>query len=69
MYNCMPIYLGCKNINKYVENILHLEGNIDKDILLIIGILHNPNKYYRKTYTEKNIKSVNLNENLPNIFP
>jgi hypothetical protein len=69
MYNCMPLYLGCKNIDKYIENVIQLEGNIKKDILLIMGILHNPNKYYRKTYTEKNLKSVNLIENLPNIFP
>lgn len=69
MYNCMPIYLGCKNINNYVENVLLLEGNVDKDILLIMSILHNPNRYYRKTYTEKNMKAVNLIQNLPTIFP
>ncbi len=32
-------------------------------------ILENPNMYYKKTYTDKNIKAVNLIENLPNIFP
>jgi hypothetical protein len=69
MYNCMPIYHGCKNIDNYVENIVKLEGNIDKDILTILSIINNPNKYYKKTYTEKNIKAVNLIENLPNIFP
>ena len=68
MYNCMPIYLGCKNLNKYVENVVILGGDVEKDILIIIEILNNPNMYYRKTYTDKNIKAVNLIENLPNIF-
>ena len=69
MYNCMPIYFGCKNLNKYLENVVILGGDIQKDIMVIITILNNPAMYYRKTYTDKNIKSVNLIENLPNIFP
>jgi hypothetical protein len=69
MFNCMPIYLGCKNIEKYVENVVILEGNVEKDIITIMKILDNPTMYYRKTYTDKNIKAVNLIQNLPNIFP
>lgn len=69
MYNCMPIYFGCKNLNKYIENVVILGGDIEKDIMVIVTILNNPAMYYRKTYTDKNIKSVNLIENLPNIFP
>lgn len=69
MYNCMPIYLGCKNLHKYLENIVILEGDVQKDIMVIIAILNNPTMYYRKTYTDKNIKAVNLIQNLPNIFP
>lgn len=69
MYNCMPIYLGCKNLNKYLENVVTLEGNIQKDIMIIIDILNNHTMYYKKTYTDKNIKAVNLIQNLPNIFP
>ena len=69
MYNCMPIYLGCKNLNNYLENVVILGGDVQKDIMVIIAILNNPNMYYRKTYTDKNIKAVNLIENLPNIFP
>lgn len=68
MYNCMPIYLGCKNLNKYLENVVILEGDVQKDVMIIIEILKNPNKYYRKTYTDKNIKAVNLIQNLPSIF-
>jgi hypothetical protein len=68
MYNCMPIYLGCKNINSYVENIICLTGNIDNDIHTLINVLKNPLSFYKKTYTEKNIKSINIIQNLPNIF-
>ena len=69
MYNCMPIYLGCKNLNNYLENVVILGGDIEKDIMVIMNILENPSMYYRKTYTDKNIKAVNLIQNLPNIFP
>jgi hypothetical protein len=68
MYNCMPIYLGCKNLNKYLENVIILNGDINTDILVIMKIIENPYLYYRKTYTDKNIKAVNLIENLPNLF-
>ena len=68
MYNCTPIYYGCKNINSYVENTINLTGNISQDIEIIIKIIQNPSSYYMKTYTEKNIKSVNLIQNLPSIF-
>lgn len=68
MYNCMPIYLGCKNINEYVDNVITIEGNVEKDILTILKIIENPELYYKKTYTERNIKAVNLIQNLPNIL-
>lgn len=68
MYNCMPIYLGCKNLNDYVENVIILEGDLLKDISVIVKIIKNPELYYKKTYTERNIKSINLIQNLPNIF-
>jgi hypothetical protein len=68
MYNCMPIYVGCKNINNYLENAIILEGNILKDISVVVEIIKNPELYYKKGYTEKNIKNVNLIQNLPNIF-
>ena len=68
MYNCMPIYYGCKNINLYVDNTINLTGNILSDINIIVSIINNPYNYYKKTYIDKNIKSVNLISNLPNIF-
>lgn len=68
MYNCMPVYLGCKKLNQYIENVIILTGDIQKDIMIITQILSNPYMYYKKTYTDKNIKAVNLIQNLPNLF-
>jgi hypothetical protein len=69
LYNCMPIYLGCKNIDSYFDNIIKLAGNEDTDILLLIEIIRNPLKYYKPTYNEKNIKKVNLIENIETLYP
>ena len=68
MFNCMPIYWGCNNIKQYFDEVILLSGNIDNDIKIIIDILKEPSKYYKKTYTEKNKKTVNLLENIPSIF-
>jgi hypothetical protein len=68
MYNCKPIYLGCKNIDMYFDNIIKLTGNINQDLLLIIKIMRNPTQYYNPTYNEKNIKTVNLIENIEKLY-
>jgi len=68
LHNCLPVYLGCQNINTYFDNIINLTGDINKDILLIINIIKNPLKYYNNTYNEKNIKRVNLIENIENLY-
>jgi hypothetical protein len=68
MFNCMPIYWGCNNINQYFNEVITLSGNINNDIQIIMSILDNPSKYYKKTYTEKNKKTVNLIENISDIF-
>jgi hypothetical protein len=68
LHNCLPVYLGCKNIDNYFDDIIKLTGDIDKDILLIINIIRNPLKYYNNTYNEKHIKIVNLIENIENLF-
>ena len=68
MFNCMPIYFGCNNVNKYFDEVIILSGDIDNDIKVIISVLNDPYKYYKKTYTEKNKKTVNLLENISEIF-
>lgn len=69
MYNCVPIYWGCKNITHYLENVICLNGHIEHDMSVIMDIIENMGNYYKNTYTEKNIKAVNLIQNLPTLFP
>jgi hypothetical protein len=68
LFNCNPIYYGCKNIDKYFDNVICLTENIKNDLNLLVNILQNPLKYYKKTYNEKNVKNVNLIQNVENIF-
>jgi hypothetical protein len=68
MYNCTPIYLDCKNIDMYFDNIFKLTGDINKDLLLIIKIIRNPRQYYNPTYNDKNSKTVNLIENIEKLY-
>lgn len=68
MYNCMPIYTGAKQIQNYVEDVILLSGNCEIDIKILISILDNPGKYYKKTFTEKNSKKINLLHNIDRLF-
>jgi hypothetical protein len=68
LYNCMPIYNGCNNIDKYFDDIIKITGDIDKDIQILINILKEPYKYYKPTYNDKNKKTVNLIENIESLF-
>jgi hypothetical protein len=68
LYNCTPIYIGCKNIDNYLDNVIKMSGNIEKDILLIKDVITNPNNYYKKTYTEKHLRTVNLIENIDKLY-
>ena len=69
MFNCVPIYWGCENINSYFDEVLPISGVLESDILYIEDILRNPMNYYKPTYTSKNKKTVNLLENLDTLFP
>jgi hypothetical protein len=68
LHNCMPIYLGCKQIHEYFDNILLLSGNINDDIQLLVEIFKCSGLFYSKTYTEKNINTVSLLNNIHKIF-
>lgn len=70
LHNCLPIYHGCLNIHAYFDkdDVLTLTGDTERDIPLLIAILKNPRMYYRPTCTDKNKKTVNLIENLENLF-
>jgi len=67
-YNCNPIYLGAKNINKYFDNIICLKKKLLFDIEMVKVILKNPLKYYRQTYNERNISKINFFENILELF-
>jgi len=43
--NNIPIYYGCKNIDKFFNNVIKLTGNIDSDILLLNNIFSNQETY------------------------
>jgi len=68
LHNCMPIYLGCKQIHEYFDDIIKLSGNINDDIQLLVEIFKCAGLFYRKTYTEKNINTVSLLNNIHKIF-
>ena len=68
MYNCSPIYNGCLNIDKYFENVILLSGHLEYDILLLKQIFHNPLKYYKNMFNEKNEKTVNLLKNVEKLY-
>jgi hypothetical protein len=69
VYNCMPIYSGCRNIKSYFgDSLISLSGNITNDMKLLVEIIQEPNKFYRKTFTPENIKTPNLLMNIPTLF-
>ena len=68
MYDCKPIYIGCKNIKEYFNEVILLTGELEKDMKIIVEILNNPLKYYSPTSNEKNKKITNLVENIQLLF-
>jgi len=64
-----PIYLGCKNIDKYFpDNTIKLTGNIDKDITLLKNIIREPELYQKAINLTTIHKQVSLIENIEQIF-
>ena len=62
---CVPIYLGCTNIDNYFKDyVIHLSGNIKDDLNLIKTIINNPDKYYKKI----NIEDIKEKIHLKNII-
>jgi hypothetical protein len=51
-----PIYLGCQNIDAYFpDSVLHLSGNLQKDMQLLTTICNNPD-YYKKAVDVEKVK-------------
>lgn len=58
---CIPIYLGCTNINNYFKDyVIHLNGNIKNDLNILKDILNNPEKYYKKINIEEIKEKIHL---------
>ena len=54
-YNTIPVYWGCKNINKYYKNsCVQLSGNLTQDLRLILDITRRPQKYRRSLKAAQN---------------
>jgi len=70
LHNCMPVYYGCNNIDAYFDkdDVIKLTGQTDNDVKLLMAILKNPSRYYRRTYNDRNKKTVNLIENIERLF-
>jgi len=64
--NCIPIYLGCRNISKYFGNdsYVKLTGKVDEDITLLQDIFTNKEKYLKNLDTARN-HILNGNASLP----
>jgi hypothetical protein len=68
MRNCIPLYLGAKNIMNYIKEVILLTGNIQEDIQIITNILLNPMKYYIVPNHENIMKHMNLFDNITQFF-
>jgi hypothetical protein len=64
-----PLYLGCKNINKYFpDKTIILSGNLSRDLALMLSILNNPG-LYKKIIDPETIKNtVLILRNLEYVF-
>ena len=64
-----PIYLGCRNIDKYFpEHVIHLSGKINNDMRLLSDIAINPH-HYKKNIDINFIKGkTNLLNNIYKLF-
>jgi len=65
----MPIYLGCNNIKNYFdEEVICLTGDLSKDMSLLVDIVKEPMKYYKKIDVEKIKDKTNFLRNVSKIF-
>lgn len=59
--NTTPLYWGCQNIDSYFpDNVIHLCGNVDRDIELLKSICSEPNKYVKQIDGKKIMDTVNI---------
>jgi hypothetical protein len=69
MTNTTPIYLGCRNIDKYFgDNVIQMSGNLIQDIMLINDIVIHPEKYQKNIDVEFIKTKTSLIQNIKEIF-
>ena len=67
--NTTPIYLGCRNIDKYFgDNVIQMSGDLQKDMMLINDIVINPEKYQKNIDLEFIKSKTSLIQNIKEIF-
>jgi hypothetical protein len=67
--NTTPIYLGCRNIDKYFgDNVIQMSGNLNQDIMLINDIVIHPEKYQKNIDVEFIKSKTSLIQNIKEIF-
>ena len=65
MRNCIPLYLGSRNIMNYIKEVILLTGNIKEDIQIFCQILM---KYYIIPNNENIMEKMNLFDNITKFF-
>ena len=57
----VPLYLGCKNIDSYFPNqVIHLTGDITKDMALLTAICSKPEHYKKQINVEEVKKTISF---------
>jgi hypothetical protein len=67
--SAMPIYFGCNNIKNYFdEEVICLEGDLKRDMDLLMDIVKEPMKHYKRINVEKIKNKTNFLRNISEIF-
>jgi hypothetical protein len=67
--NCSPIYLGCRNIEKYFpNNVIYLTGDVKQDVVLLENIIKNPDAHKKQIDVPKIKDELNLLKQLKKLF-
>ena len=67
--SCVPVYLGCKNIENYFPGqVIRLTGNIVEDLQIITNIVRNPEQYKKHIDLNAVKHKINLLRNIETIF-
>ena len=66
---CVPLYLGCRNIQKYYpDKTISLKGDIVNDMNVLINVLQNPFKYSKNINPLEIQKKACFLNNLDSLF-